>query len=398
MKLKTIKKKIDEKYSRSYYCKLLKELKRIVNLPNKMIFYLGIRTDHEVFLCDNKIYIIKTKRNDDYYNFDEIVYLKTITLLKNEIKTSDDFISEILINQIDIDYTDDKFLLFLQKPCDITEKIDFPFLEIINFFRNYKYTQFKSDNFIFYPKYCNDKIYIDSIFAKNIKNGNIMRLYITDCWYEIPDKLQSYAVEAITKNIPYSEKLKCKKEFIKFSNKYNEEFQIENFWVMNLLINAVNTMFSFDGWVIHRIFAGFNNKFSNIWCDDFLGFDKKPYFFLTDNPYSWEVNKIAVLDFKEPKYKTKGIYKQNWIKFMRWELTKDYIQELMQYLQQPFDKKSYCYDKEPEIKTNWQKLIYEYNTNTVGYDYEDGTSREDYEVLPLDLPMPDYLKLLEEKC
>lgn len=395
MKLKTIKTKNDKLF-RDYFLKLIKELKKVAKLPDKTIFYLGIHNHCERFLCGNKIYVVFPECLSGM-EFEKIGYLKVITLLKDDINSVDDFKFEVIIENDQIIYTDDDFLLFLQKPCDITEKIDLSFSKILKFFRNYKTNQFKTKNYIFYPKLCNDFIYINSIFAKNIKNGHIMRLYISNFENKIPEKLQDYTVEEITQNAPYYEKLKCKKEFIKLSKEYNEELQTENFWVIHLLAQAVNTTYWLHEWSVHRIFAGQDNKFSNIWCDDFLGFDEKPYFFLTDNQYSWKTNRVAVLDFKEPRYKTKGIYKQNNVKFLHWELDKENIQALMEYLQQPFDKKIYGFEKESEIKTNWQILIYEYNTNTAGYYYEDGTGCEDYEVLPLDLPMPDYLKLLEEK-
>ena len=49
------------------------------------------------------------------------------------------------------------------------------------------------------------------------------------------------------------------------------------------------------------------------------------------------------------------------------------------------------------VKTNWQQLIFEYNYNTAGWDIDEPSGWGNIEVLPFDLPIPDYMKLLEDK-
>ena len=92
-----------------------------------------------------------------------------------------------------------------------------------------------------------------------------------------------------------------------------------------------------------------------------------------------------------------------------WELTTKEIKELMYFLNSPSDRADEygsgqlheAYKK--YVKTNWQQLIFEYNHNTAGW----GWGHEGFEVppsgkpngleqLPLDLPMPDYTKLIKE--
>ena len=52
------------------------------------------------------------------------------------------------------------------------------------------------------------------------------------------------------------------------------------------------------------------------------------------------------------------------------------------------------FEIENGVKTNWQKLILEYNYNTaVEGDWEGKTVVDGYEFLPMDLPVPDYTKL-----
>ena len=85
-------------------------------------------------------------------------------------------------------------------------------------------------------------------------------------------------------------------------------------------------------------------------------------------------------------------------------MDKDTITRLVEFLKAPYDyKKEWGYKKKTkennvevtenkqqqsrncEYKTNWQRIISEYNANFYGRDE-----------LPLDLPMPDYTKLIKE--
>lgn len=377
-----IKNSEDDKF-RIYWHNCIKILKEKVKMPNKTVYYLGIFNFFEYFLCDNKIYIMHFN-SKEAFSTDELDLLNIITLLKDDIFDKSDIKLEHIITNDRFKYDINDFFKLLNKPCNITAKIDVPFLEVIKYFRNYKKTDFKTKNFIFYPQKINDYSLHFSITAKNLKTNAAARIYLPYCYDKISTNLRDYVIDDLQNNLTNYQKRICKTEFLECLNEYNNAFQTENYWVLELLTNAVNTTCWLHEWSVHRIFAGQDNKFVNIWVDDFLGFDEKPYFFLTNDKLGYKTDKVAVLDFKEAKYKTKGIYKQNNIKFNFWELDKDYVKELMNYLNSPYEKSRDI--NAPDIKTNWQKLIYEYNNNT---------AYSDYETLSLNLKMPNYLELFD---
>ena len=152
----------------------------------------------------------------------------------------------------------------------------------------------------------------------------------------------------------------------------------------------------------HRVFTEFNkdNKqktFTNLWVLGFSKKDEKPSFFLTDEPLFKNVSKIAVINFKTPTYHLKTIFKNGLAKYKRWILDKEYIKKLIEFLNSPANlSKHPCCNYSKYVKTNWQKLILEYNLNTVGWTKDGSNSFSDLELLPFDLSMPDYLKLLDD--
>lgn len=105
------------------------------------------------------------------------------------------------------------------------------------------------------------------------------------------------------------------------------------------------------------------------------------------------------MNFKSATYHVKGIYKQGLCKWKGWKLDENYVYELMEFLKAPildneFRNKNY----KKYVKTNWQHLIYEYNYNTAGWEEQGNNipSMEYYhgiEILPLNLPIPDFTKL-----
>ena len=53
----------------------------------------------------------------------------------------------------------DNFLFWIDSPCDINEKIDAPFYEVIKYLNRYTKDTFKKDRYCFYPE--NDDNYND---------------------------------------------------------------------------------------------------------------------------------------------------------------------------------------------------------------------------------------------
>ena len=121
-----------------------------------------------------------------------------------------------------------------------------------------------------------------------------------------------------------------------------------------------------------------------------MGYDKKPYFLLTDGDRGMiDSTKIAAFDFFKPEYKSTGIYVSGSVKRNHWNVDFETLKRLTEFLKKPYDcTKEIMYKNKiifnNEGKTNWQVLIELYNYNT-GYDYEE---------IPLDLPVPDYTKLI----
>ena len=158
------------------------------------------------------------------------------------------------------------------------------------------------------------------------------------------------------------------------------------------------------GWCIRKPFAG-TFEFQNIWIDDELFYDGKPYFVMTEGDEEWLSTRACAIDLFKPEYKSREPYISGYYKSNFWELDKDTITRLVKFLKAPYDyKKDFRYkiaekkhsvEKLKEIQKNWEEnfepminwqwLISEYNQNF--YDRDE---------LPLDLPMPDYTKLGEK--
>ena len=200
-------------------------------------------------------------------------------------------------------------------------------------------------------------------------------------------------MDDFSKNLSDYQKRKFKTSLLKFIQEENKFFNINNFYVIYLIKQIIQPVEFDTGWMALRIFRSCS-EFSNIWVDDFLSYGNKPYFLIANSSNVYDITKIAIIDFKEPKYVTKDIYKQNLIKFLHWELSKDYLKKLVEFLKQPYNGWDSLSIKNG-VKTNWQKLIFKYNFNTVlACDLENKNAILDYEILPLDLPIPDYTKLL----
>ena len=169
---------------------------------------------------------------------------------------------------------------------------------------------------------------------------------------------------------------------------------------VKLAVQSVNVLHE---WSLHRCFC--DEKFNNIWVYDFPDVNEEPYFFITDSPWIQDTAKIAVLNFKNPTYHSKGIYKRGNVKRKSWMLDENYIKELMEFLNSPSDRTDSYNGYKKYVKTNWQQLIFEYNHNTAGWGWgetgfdippEKDTQRfSEVEALPFDLSIPDYTKLLE---
>ena len=427
MKLKIIKGKSGNKSFTESVNKTIQLIKSTVGLTDNAPFYLlSWYRFRQIYLSHNTIYIASikfeyTKDNTPILETLRLSELYSIKLLKEYPKSIDDIEFKV-INHEDNKYcfTPEQFLNWIDEPSDINTEVDMPYYEAVKFFNKYSNETFRTERYLFYPKPDNDSNFITNIYAYDLKYNAEMKLYTTDRWKQLnskrelipPETVFDIAVDDLSDKLSTYQKRQCKKAFLKFANEYNPKYKVKNYWLIEFVKLAVQPVEILHEWSIHRIFAGKDDnnkpkKFTNIWVPDFLDKDEEPYFFLTDSPYTWETTKVASINFKSASYHfNSDIYKQNNVKFKNWKLDEKYIKELMAFLKSPADIKDSrrYYDK--YVKTNWQQLIFEYNSNTAGWGWgdtgfdippeQDKNRTSDIEALPFDLPIPDYTKLLKD--
>lgn len=401
MKLKKIKADKDE-YCTEFTFSIMKILKKEFNLPsNAKIYYLGYKNWFIYFLYKNIIFVVYGLFCENKKIASNIQDIYKITLLNNQPKSVNDFKFEVVKSHSDLKYSEKKFLNFLNTPSNITEEIDLPYSKIIELFQNSQISTFEFNDYIYYIKRDKDLSYSLNFYAKNKKNNTTVKIYIPSkwerysetfsCYLKVPNNLREIFVYDFSKKLSDYQKRKFKTNLLKFLKEENKTFANNNFYTLNLIKQIIQPVGIHRGWSIHRIFCS-PNEFSNIWVDDFLSYDLKPYFFIADSNSFPEISKIAVLNFKEEKYTTTGIYKQGCTKFLHWNLPKDYLEKLVNFLKSPYTGRE-TFLINHGVKTNWQKLIFEYNYNTALEGHLGEEIDSVYEVLPLDLPMPDYTKL-----
>lgn len=399
-----------------YFAKEIELIKNKLGLnPNAEFYYLGCKWQQDYLLCDNTVYIVnwnwsELKANRDNFDDDkvELIELYSAKLLKDNPQIKDDIeFKTIIKGKTKYDVT--RFIIWLNEPCDLTESVDLAFYEIIKYLNQYKIEDLKSNSYIYYAKKDNDFCYCTNIYAKNIKTGKELKLYIPNKIIEIESKkwIQSEPLEYkdffVEGNVTEYEKHKCKRDFLDFVKTYNNQLQVNNFFVLELLKQVIHPIEIFSEWSCHRIFCN-PSKYTNIWVEDFPDTDKEPSFFITDKPYLWGTSKVTTLNFKTPTYHDKGIYKRGIVKYSYWNLNEEEIKDYMDFLASPPINEIPRKSLEKYIKTNWQLLIFEYNHNTAGWGWgEKGFDAPltDYigniKPLPFDLPMPDYKQLLKDK-
>lgn len=410
MRLKTIKEKInDNKFFAECIEKTIDLLRQFVEI-NDFVYFLGRKGQVHYFLCNSVVYVVII----DFQDFEneqlvletmKIESLYSVKLLADfPVKESAIEFKTIIENKEH--YTVEEFLNWVTSICDITVEIDFPFRKVIRDILNgYTKETFQTKRYIFYSKRDNDYSGIMNFYVFDKKTHAEMKLYIDDCWDENrnkhvpPRNLSDITLEVLSGNVSPYQKRKSKLEFLKYCNCHNEILCC-NYWLMELVKLTVQPVEKDCGWAIHRIFGRNNIPFNNIWVDDFPEKNEEPYFFITDNAYSWKTTKVAVLNFKSATYHSAGSYKQGLIKFSRWDLDKNYLKNLVDFLKSPAvlsetERKYYG----NWVNTNWQKLIFEYNHNTAGWEdknlppEKDPDRLADVEALPFDLPIPDYTKI-----
>lgn len=377
------------------------------------LFFIGWFNSATIFLYKDTVIVADieyeiTVKAEPIYKTAYLSELYTVRLLKDCPKTTNDIEFKTVINKSGVHwFNSDTFLNWIDEPSEINEQIDEPYYKIITFLRKYNKYTFSTERYSFYSKWDNDSNFITNIYAYDKKCNAELKLYIPDrCekiaeeWQYLPPKtLNDVIVEDLSGKLSLYQQRQCKKAFLKLANEQNSYFNIKNYWVMELVKLAVQPIHILHEWSCHRVFCK-PSKFSNIWVYDCPKTDEEPYFFITDSNLIQDTTKIAVLNFKNPTYHSKGIYKRENVKRKGWELNEQEIKDLIEFLQSQSDRAEENgagkYYQGYYIKTNWQQLIFEYNHNTADWDIDEPISHKvegEIEQLPFDLPMPDYTKL-----
>ncbi len=417
MKLKTIKSKGGNSEYNELISKTIELIKAEfeINLRYHNLFFLCWYNSAMVFLYQNTVVIAAVEYEIDIkskprYDTAYLSELYTIKLLKDYPKTKEDIEFKTVLNKSGVHwFKPEIFLNWIDEPSEITEVIDNPYYEVIRYLQHYNKNTFSDSKYLFYPKADGDSNFILNLYAYDKKTKTEVKIYIPDIWndtekaYIPPVRPQDIAIDGSISNY---QKLQIKKAFIKLANEQNEYFNVKNFWALELLKLTIQPVDILHEWSCHRCFSG-NSKFNNIWVYDCPKANEEPYFFITDSPWIQDTAKIAVLNFKNPTYHSKGIYKSGNVKRKGWVLDETYIKELMEFLNSPSDRTDSYNGYKKYVKTNWQQLIFEYNHNTAGWGWsetgfnippEKDTQRfSDIEALPFCISIPDYTQLLNDK-
>jgi len=413
MFLKTIKshKCNDEFVKRIFKSKELIKEKVGIDKAETM-FYIGYFYFGEIFLHNKKLYIFST--NFEYDSQKKIIIdkislaeLYEITLLKDYPKTVDDIECKTILSKKNSKFNIDNFLFWIDEPCTITEEIHNPFYEVLQYLNNYSKETFKTKRYLFYSKPDDDYHWVINIYAYDIKNNTEIKLYVAGPWSKEkqrhiePLNLQEIAVDKLDGRFSTYQIRDCKKAFLKLINEENATFKKKNFWVMELIKQAIQPTAITHIWSVHKCF-GKIDFWGYFFIQDNLAPNEEPYFFITDRNFT----KVAMLKFKQAEYFKQDIYVKGINKAKQWILSEKEIEELIEFFNKPSNRLGqnlyYGYfDK--YVKTNWQQLLFEYNQNTAGWGWgetgfkippEKDTNREiDAEALPFDLPIPDYRQL-----
>lgn len=413
MKLKNIKEKAGDTYYTKYVFKTIDLIKNVCEIPNfANIFFLGYFYFGQVFLCNGKVYVAKTKMelNDkrepltETMELTELYAIDSDTLELNPIIEPKDFNRNEFIKNI--------FTSWLEQPCDLNYEIDTSFSDVIKFLNNYTKETFSTNRYLFYSKKDNDFSFINNFYAFDKRNKAELKLYTFysgnefDWVYTPPQKLKDITIDDFGINMSDYQKRECKKAFLELVNQENEYFKVKNYWVMELIKLAIQPVLVLHEWSSHRCFCK-PKLFGDIWVYDFPKTDEEPSFYITDTNHT----KIAVLKFKSAEYLFNGIYKRGMAKAKSWKLNENEIKELIEFFNAPSNRAeenetgNYYQGYKKYVKTNWQQLIFEYNHNTAcwgwgksGFDVAPyGKGKNGIEQLTFDIPIPDYTQLLANK-
>lgn len=408
--------KYKDKYCTEFVLKQIDTVKKYFKIPNsKRVYTLFTWCRREYFLCEDKVYVICFDYEGDVYPYIPIIksaYVITFNdkeILKFETVIPDDTTPRTTKHWgcIEVDataklYTKGDFLTWLDSPSRTTAEVSVIYRQAIKFLQNYKKNTFKTGRYLFYVKRDKDYVYTYFIYVYDLKTKTELKIYVDDYRNtNLPEKLNEIYVKDLSGKLSAYQILQCKKAFFEYCRGECAELTAPNFYALEFVKQCIQPIEIDRGWCVAKPFAG-TFEFQNIWIDDELFYDGKPYFVMTEGNNEWLSTRACAIDFFKPEYKSREPYINGHYKSKFWELDKDTITRLVEFLKAAYDyRKNWEYVKAKkennieqmkkiqknapnlEYKTNWQRIISEYNQNFYGRDE-----------LPLDLPMPDYTKLI----
>ena len=158
MRLRTIKsKQSDTEYTKNVFREidLIKE-KCCIN-QDVPVYFLGYFYFAQIFLCNGKTYCANaameySETREPIIETMVLTELYEITLFKDYPKTIEDIEVKTIITNENPNFSIDKFLFWIDEPCDINLEIDAPYYKVINFLNIYDKNTFSTERYNFYSK------------------------------------------------------------------------------------------------------------------------------------------------------------------------------------------------------------------------------------------------------
>ena len=402
MSIKTQLKHKDE-YCTEFVIKHIETVKKYFGISSsKRVYALDWWYDRYYFLGGDKIYAVYFDYMGDKYPYEPVVNSAYIITLKDgkisdfqTVKPDDttprfEKIKGVKIYKTRKILTEEHFKLWYESPVQVNEFVDVPHSKAIEFLQNYKKDTFNQGRYLFYAKRDNDFAWLYFIYAYDLLTKTELKIYVDSYIYtDFPEKLNEIYVKDLSGELSDYQILQCKKAFFKYCRGKCEELNAPNFYALEFVKQCIQPIEKDRGWAVNRPFL-WGSEFDNIWIDDTLRYDEKPYFMVCNNNQP-TITKIAVLDFYKPEYKSTEPYINAFMKRNHWDIDRTTLERLVKFLKAPYgsSKLTKITSSNKDYgngKTNWQRLIELYNENTAQYNKK-------YEKLPLDLPLPDYTKL-----
>ena len=394
--------KYKDEYCTKFVIKQIDTVKKYFSISNsKRMYALDWWVDRYYFLCEDKVYAVNFDYIDSNPYKPTINSAYTITLKNGEIdnfeiiKPDDTTPKYEEFRGIKQDktrkiLTKEHFKLWYKSPVQVNEFVNVSHSTAIKFLQDYKKNTFHDNRYLFYVKRDNDYTWTYFIYAYDLQTKTELKIFV-DCYIDtkFPEKLSEIYIKDLSKKLSKYQILQCKKAFLKYCKNECTKLKAPNFYALEFVKQCIQPIEKDRGWFVNRPFLC-GSEFDNIFIDDVLMYDEKPYFLVCNNDQH-TITKIAALDFYKPEYKSKEPYISGYKKRNHWDIDIETLKRLVKFLKKPYKEQGKRFDKAVEtINTNWQRLIALYNENTSWYG-------ENYDELPIDLPIPDYTKLVKRK-